>query len=218
MLLGKATKYGGGIVLYGDYYDLESLYNTVHEISKKSPIQGALNDVMLGFAYDIRKAYQKEREEKNFGSDEYDKVVYRGERILWPTFLFQIALLRWSASFQPTNRGQQANLYRIEHCAETALYEYDPLIARHCMAWLDSFHGESDDCLALYIEEVDYNYVCEGKVGKHRFKKLPEALYSLSVFAPSFIDFKKQIDLAMINENCRIKDLIDTREWPDFKW
>lgn len=218
MLIGEPTKYGAGIVLYGDYWDLKNLYATIHHISKNSPIKGGLNDFLIGLAYDIRHAYQKDREQKAFGNDDFDKVIYLGENILWPTFLFQLALLRWSAGFQPTNKEQQANLYRLEHCAEEALYEYDPITAKHCLNWLSSFYGESNDYLALYVEEVNYRYVCTGKAGKQRFKKLPESLYSLSTLSPHYTEFKAQIDIITKEKKCRPDDLHDMREGPEFKW
>jgi hypothetical protein len=36
-------------------------------------------------------------------------------------FLMKLAVLRWLAGFQPTSRNQQADLFRLEACAEQAL-------------------------------------------------------------------------------------------------
>lgn len=53
MILGRPTEYGTGIEIFGDYWDLKSLYNTVHFFTG---IEAAgANGHLLEFAYDIRK-------------------------------------------------------------------------------------------------------------------------------------------------------------------
>jgi len=37
MLTGKTTKYGAGITLYGDYWDLHNLYETIHFLANGAP-------------------------------------------------------------------------------------------------------------------------------------------------------------------------------------
>ena len=78
MLVAEATKYGAGITVYGDYWDLRELHETIHYLSESSPLKNHLSDFVIGLAYDIRHAYQKDRKEKIFGHDEYDKLTYRG--------------------------------------------------------------------------------------------------------------------------------------------
>ncbi|MBK8587075.1 MAG: hypothetical protein IPN88_17375 [Bacteroidetes bacterium] len=52
MLIGRPTPNGTGIEIFGDYWDLDSLYNTLHAITTEGT---ASNYVLLGFAYDVRK-------------------------------------------------------------------------------------------------------------------------------------------------------------------
>jgi hypothetical protein len=121
MLISEPTKYGAGVAIYGDYLDLKSLHQTIQDLCSNSPLSGKIEEFMLGLAYEIRHAYQRDREKENFGRDEYDQVRYRGVKLLWPVVMFQTSLLRWSAGFQPTTKNHQANLYRIEQCLESAL-------------------------------------------------------------------------------------------------
>ncbi len=218
MLIAKPTKLGAGLAIYGDYWDLCSLYETIHQLTAGSPLAGDIGDFMLGLAYDIRHAYQRDREEESFGNDEYDMVTYRGEKILWPIFLFQIALLRWSAAYQPTNKEQQANLYRLEHCAESCLKEYDALIAPKCMEWLESFSGVSNEYLTTYVPEACYRYIFETSGGKARFKKLPAVLHSLDSFSKEYNEFKIWIESVAKEKDCAPRELHNIQEWPDFKW
>ena len=136
MILATPTKYAAGITIYGDYNDLNGLRDTVLSLCDQNPLQASLTEFVMGLAYDLRHAYQKDREVRSFGFDEYDKVIYRGVSVLWPVFLVQLGLLRWAASFNPTTRDTQANLYRLEACAENALTSYDPMIGAWCFHWV----------------------------------------------------------------------------------
>ena len=82
MIFTTPTKYAAGITLWGDFNDLNSLHETIHNLVEGTPFNDEIKDMILGLAYDVRHAYQRDREEKVFGIDEYDKVVYRGEKIL----------------------------------------------------------------------------------------------------------------------------------------
>ena len=218
MLIARPTQHGAGLTLYGDYWDLENLHRTIHDLAAGSPLKGDLQDYLLGLAYDVRHAFQRDREEESFGRDEYDRVIYRGVKILWPVILFQTALLRWSAAYQSTGKEQQANLYRLEHCAESALNEYDASIARECVGWLDSFCGVPDDYLVTYVTEVCYRYVFTGAAGKTRFKRLPAALHSLRPFSKEYEEYKGNIAVVAKEKGCEPHELRLRREWPAFKW
>jgi hypothetical protein len=218
MLLAKPTKYGAGIAIYGDYWDLQSLHQTIHELSAGSPLEGDMENFLLGLAYDIRHAYQRDREEESFGYDEYDRVTYRGEKVLWPIFLLQTALLRWSAAYQSTNKEQQANLYRLEYCAESALNQYDPSIAKKCIEWLNTFSGVSNNYLTMYVSEVSYKYIFTNAAGKPRFKRLPVALHSLHSLTKEYKEFQLYIESVAKEKGCKPHELLDLSEWPDFKW
>ena len=59
MLCAEPTKHGSGIFLYGDVLDLTNLYSTIHALAKLLP-EDVLENHFLGFAYEIRKAYESE--------------------------------------------------------------------------------------------------------------------------------------------------------------
>ena len=99
LLLAKPTPHGAGILLSGDGRDLESLHETIHFLSNGVPLGGEFDDLVLGLAYDVRKAMEDQRETLAVETDYGEELSYKGERVLWPTFLLQLALLRWSAEW-----------------------------------------------------------------------------------------------------------------------
>jgi len=217
MLLALPTQHGAGASLFGDYWDLDNLHETIHSLVENSPLNEGLQKTALGLAYDIRHAYQRDREEREFGNDEYDTVVYRGAKILWPILLFQMSLLRYSASFKPTTKEQQANLYRLESCVENALLEYDDNAGRRCIEWLNSIPFVTQNYLSNYVPEIAYRFI-EGSPGKRRFKKLPVLLRQFSVMSDEYKEFEKQITEMAKEKNCHPQELEVVRDWPEIDW
>jgi hypothetical protein len=94
MLTSSPTKQGAGIVLYGDFLDLDTLYNTIHKIAEEGFAEEHTRNFILGLAYDIRKAKEKKREVKKLGIAREDSARYKGVAILWPHVIPQVAMLR----------------------------------------------------------------------------------------------------------------------------
>ena len=78
MLKGKPTEYGTGLIIYGDLYDLKSLYKTVSEISDYVGEENPDSDLYMSMAFSLRKAWEGHREEFNIGEPEYWDIKYRG--------------------------------------------------------------------------------------------------------------------------------------------
>jgi hypothetical protein len=123
MIFANPTKYGAGITVYGDLHDFQNLHETTHHLTELSPLIDGRGEFVLGLAYEVRHAYQGDREMLKLPADlmESETTTYFGFRELWPNFLMQLGLLRWAAGFQPTNKEHHANLFRLEACAESAL-------------------------------------------------------------------------------------------------
>ena len=217
MLIALPTQHGAGASLFGDYRDLDNLHETIHSLVENSPLNEGLQHTVLGFAYDIRHAYQRDRKEKSFGNDDYDTVVYRGVNVLWPILLFQMSLLRYSAAYMPTTKEQQSNLYRLESCVEKALLKYDGNTGRQCIEWLNSTPFVNQDYLSNFVPEVAYRFI-EGTRGKSRFKKLPILLRQLSIMSDEYKEFEKQITEMAKKKNCHPQERDVVRDWPDFDW
>ncbi len=219
MILAEPTKYGSGIKIYGDALDLNSLYETIHNISESPVLKGKLNDYILGFAYDIRKAKEATKEKIIMGFDDFDqKVTYLGVKILWPDFLFFVGLLRWASGFFPTTKIHQSYLYLLEHFAESCLTSYDYESGMKSYNWLVNFIGIRENYLVNFIYEQNKKFL-SFKDGKTRFKNLPNILYSLDSFSPEYKEFEKEILKISIKNNCDPLDIWSEEQINiNFKW
>lgn len=218
MLLAKPTKHGAGILLYGDYRDLESVYETIHYLSDGVPLETNFKDLVLGLAYDVRKAMEDRRETIIVESESGEKLEYKGENILWPTFLLQLGLLRWSAGFHPTSREVQANLFRLEACTEKALLEYDYATGRKALKWLERFSGFSDNYIIEFVTIVNRDYIIYSKNGLKRFKNLPTIILSMDPLSSEYQDFEMQIKEKGLEIPYDYKELRVEIDFPDFEW
>jgi len=218
MLVAKPTRYGAGATIYGDYYDLRGLHETIHSLVRDAPIKEVTSEFVLGLAYDLRHAYQGDRETEAFGVDELDTVKYAGVRVLWPILIPQVALLRWSASFAPTTKADQANLYRLEYCAESSLSEYDPKTGALCVELFSLFHGLPEDYLFEFVTECARRYIVEGPAGKSRFRRLPTILRMLAPMSSEYRDFRDRIMRIASEKGCNAHELQAKDDWPAFRW
>lgn len=218
MLLGHPTKKGTGFILLGDYYDLRNLYDTISEISDSIVLQGPLSDYLLGLNYDIRHAYENRRENIQLGLDEISGVKYYGIKMLWPCFIIQLGLLRWAASFIPTNNEHQSNLYRLESIVEKTLRETSPLIADDCLFWLKHFHGFKKDYLVQYLNDITYRFIFDESLHKKRINRLPMVLHMTFELSPEYKSYETLIMKIAKEKGCAPTELVNLDEWPDFTW
>lgn len=218
MLIAEPTRYRAGLRLYGDYNDLSSLHSTVHELADQIPLAGRFQEFVLGLAFELRKAYEGQRERREFGFDALDSVTYQGCKLLWPNFLVQVGLLRWAAAFNPTTKSLQANLFRLGAVTEDALRRSDAKIGAECIEWLAGFRGFPNDYLLQFVEDVCLDYVTETRPGKARFATLPRILRSTYSFSKDYQCFKERLEQISEFQKCKPGDLISRAEWPGFKW
>lgn len=220
MIISKPTPHGAGIFLYGDYNDLRSLHETIHELcAEGGPLIGQVNEYVLGLAYDIRHAYQGDRDTLAMDSGTQKDAPYYGVSILWPYFLVQLSLLRWAAAFIPTTKEIQSNLYRLEACTEEALLSYDHAIGTQCIKLMNCYAGLAHDYLVKFIDERAEEYIGYPSTGKKRFKQLPAILRSIAPSSAEYLEFEMQMQMIAKQKGCKAEELTSTRdEWPEYKW
>jgi hypothetical protein len=221
MLIAESTRYYAGIGLFGDFLDLRNLRETIHYLVEGDPIGGGespLGEFVLGLAYDVRHAYQKDRETREIISYRNDTATYAGFRYLWPFLLPQVGLLRWSASYHPTSRHHQAVLTKLEGCIEDVLCSIDPAIGKEVFDMLIHFAGLSGDYYVQSIEHCALLYVTEAKPGKARFRLLPKILHMMLPGSNEYEEFASHLEADAMENGCSPHELTDFAEWPDFKW
>ena len=218
MLFGEPTKKGAGIILWGDYHDLDNLYETISKLSDSLGPEGSISDFVLGLCYDIRHAYQGDREIKKFGDDELSKVKYYGVKLLWPYFIIQVGLIRWAASYTTTNSDQQSNLYRLENIIETSLKKASISITDECLYWLKHFSGFSQDYLDQYLNEITYRFIFDDTIDKKRINRLPKVLKMTWELSNEYKAFESYLIRKAKEKGCHPKELRVFEEWPEFNW
>jgi hypothetical protein len=216
MLTSAPTKLGAGITLYGDFFDLDSLYKTIHKIAEEGFMEESTRNFLLALAYDIRKAKESKRERKVLGFAE-DKVKYRGVRILWPIFLSQLAMLRHYAGYRTTDHRDQACLYLLEDCAITSLLAFDAHIGHETAKLLLNLPPFPHDYLFEFCSVCAREYV-SASVRENRFRTLPKTLRSMFWLSPGYQAFAKKMALLAEEKGCSPQSLEDATEWPRFQW
>lgn len=218
MLLGKSTKHGAGFTLAGDRNDLVDLHETIHYFASESgPIPAHHDEFVLGLAYDVRHAYQGDRHTESIGDNNANSTYFAVD-ILWPIFLVQIGLLRAAASYLPTQKSHQANLYRLEACAESALSTLDANVSRQCSRWLSEFSALPENYLISFVSYQSYLYVSASTTCKSRIRKLSNILHDISPYSQAYQVYEREAKATAEKEKCRPQDLHYFSEWPDFKW
>lgn len=135
MLSYQLLKNHAGILLVGDYDTLRCLHEIVHDVNDRSPLIADEEDSFLGLAYDVRKAYEKQREtlEPPRGYEEMGPRY--GVKILWPVLMTQHRMLRASLAYIDHGKRHQAITYALEAVIEDGVTEdfggdAKPILAR----------------------------------------------------------------------------------------
>ena len=99
MLSYRLLKNHTGILLIGDYTSLRWLHEVVHDVNERSPLVRDKEGMFLSLAYDVRKAYERQREIIS-PPPHYDEMGLRyGVQVLWPVLLLQQRMLRGSLAY-----------------------------------------------------------------------------------------------------------------------
>jgi hypothetical protein len=123
MLSFQLLKNHAGLLLVGDYTSLRCLHEVVHQVNDRSPLIKEEDGPFLGLAFDVRKAYELQREVLP-APEHYAEVGTRyGVQILWPVLLVQQRMLRISLAYLDHSRWHQAATYALEAVIEDALKE-----------------------------------------------------------------------------------------------
>ena len=123
MLSYSLLKNHAGILLVGDYTSLVALHEVVHDVNERSPIVKDKEGSFLGLAYDVRKAYERQREVIQPPKHIEEIGVRYGVQILWPVLMLQQRLLRQSLAFLNHTAKTQTIAYALEAVIEDALRE-----------------------------------------------------------------------------------------------
>jgi len=221
MLQSNPTKKGTGIEIWGDALDLRSLHSTIHKIadnvSEEIPETKAQALILLGFAYEVRKAEEGFRLHKTINPGPEQKCDYVGLQYLWVDVIMVISVLRYNAGFVILHEQDQANLFMLTHAIRTAMEHYDAEGAKRLTKYLKGGISSWDPMLILMLQGINFEYLSQ-KPGKTRFRKLADLIKGYtSHYEETHKLWKKELDKNAKKFNCSIFDL-DYEEYPEFEW
>jgi len=222
MIQAYPTKNGTGISIFGDYGDLNGLYETVHHIANTlheyDKHQKGQHQLLMNFAYEIRKAFSGQRlKEKLTYDGGCEKVDYYGFQLVWTDILIFISVLRYNAGYIQTDKLHQGNLYLLENVIEKALFDFDPVGANKIKDVFPQRINILDKYVFLIYQDLHIKYVSD-KAGRKRFRKIPELI--INHFYSSSKEYKDLIVSLQVSaqqQNCEILDL-EFSEFPEIIW
>lgn len=213
MLYATPTKKGTGMELFGHRDDLENLHETLHFLCGESEGELDRNEHALSLAYEIRKAFEGQREQRN---SEYGELF--GTRLTWPHVIFYTSYFRQLAGYRSTNKEHLSNLARLEHCVESALVEYDPKAGLEVISTYPAIGAIPPNFYDDYISDVIYSFLYDSGSGKMRFRRLPVLIRSLYPMSPEYRQYAAMLEREAKKHGCSPRQLRDAREWPEIEW
>jgi len=112
-----------GILLTGDYLALRKLHDVVHTVNEGSVLVKDKEGALLRLAYEIRKAYERQRRIIT-PPKHYEEVGVRyGFEVLWPEIIVTSRMLRESMAFMATDKSTQSIVFNLEALIEEAIEE-----------------------------------------------------------------------------------------------
>ncbi|SFP79962.1 DUF6904 family protein [Parafilimonas terrae] len=222
MLQAYHTKNGTGISIFGNYGELNLLYDIIHHIAnsldQKEGSQEAQFQLLMNFAYEVRKATsgQRLKEQFTFDGDDVQHTLY-GFQLVWTDILILISALRHNAGYTSTDKLQQAILYQLEYITELALFEYDPVGANDIKDLIARGINVSSQYAFNIYQALHIKYVTE-KAGKSRFRKIPELIDThFSEWRQEHKNLVASFQRLAKEQNCAIADL-EFSDFPEIVW
>ena len=220
MLQAYPTQKGTGVILFGDYSDLSLLYGTVHKVASTlnendSQTKGQFQ-LLMNFAYEIRKAKQGAREVEKFNLNG-EEISYYGFKEVWVDILAFVCSLRSLAGYIMLDKLEQSMLYTLEYVLEKALFDYDPQGAEKAKSLLNGRLSVNQKYIFQLYQTLHKDFVSSTS-GKKRFRSIYDLMISyynpLSSKHKSIIeDFRRSAS----HYNCDITEL-EVSEFPDIVW
>lgn len=202
MLTSKSSENQKGILIIGDYYDLKNLHDTIHGITYEG-VYG--EEILLSFAYDIRKAFygNKGKEVYLIDGNTYTSLYVE---IPWPIAICAANILRELAGYTNTSKEIQSNLYRLEFIIESVLKYETASMSYDLIKWVNRFKLPPAEYLSHLIYYIVYKDL-KFDENKDRFLQLKENLDLLNPYNAAHKDFVATLENEAKNLGCTVKSL-----------
>ncbi|HEY1008577.1 MAG TPA: hypothetical protein VGE58_00620 [Daejeonella sp.] len=222
MLQAYPTKNGTGVSIFGDYGDLTSLYDTVHQVAdsldENNKWQKGQHELLMNFAYEIRKGFSGQRltDKVQYPGEEHI-LHYYGFQLVWTDMLIFISALRRNAGYIQTDKMHQANMYLLEYVVEKALHDYDLTGAAEIKNFIGRGIATDTEYAFIIYQAVHLEFVTD-RGGKTRFRKIPKILSNyFNTWAPEHKGLIASFQQSAKQQNCEITDL-SYSNFPEIRW
>jgi hypothetical protein len=122
MLSQTPLKNHAGILIIGDYTSLRWMHEALHEVNNNSVlVKDKDESQLIAMAYEVRKAYEQQREIINPSPLLPEIGIRFGFRSTWPLIIFRSKLFRESLGFFDSSKKQQAVAFTLEALIEEGL-------------------------------------------------------------------------------------------------
>lgn len=220
MIIANPTKSGTGIQIWGDYGDLNFLYQTASKlmVTEEEALNKYVNErsrLLSFFCYELDQAFLGNRDIKKLHYTN-EESCYFGFKIDWVTYIMTLSCLRDNASFVILDEADIANIRLLEYWGKHAMIEYDEKGANSLKPYIElGIH--TDEYVYFFHQMLVHTYYTQ-KPTVNRFRKIPELfnlLYGPATKRNTFVNILKK-DAEKLN--CDIGDLDPQYGDIDFKW
>ncbi|SFM17558.1 DUF6904 family protein [Pelosinus propionicus] len=235
MIFVKHTPNHAGVAIYGDYLDIEELYNTLHDVVGKENEYTSYQGVrmrVLGFCYELRHALMGNREFEyvDNGMDENrmkelamitpKKNIYVGTHVLWPEMLFIIMCLsdfillrqkkikypEWDANTAAVHKFQAAVGECLKQVVTETSYKRILNMITHDYTW---FYGYT----IQYIDILNGKFLAMSK--EKRLKSIATIAKRIAEIGDEYRAVREEVLEESLNYNCPVDEIQYDWDYPD---
>lgn len=219
------TRRGFGVELWGTSQDLHSLYEVIGKFwndENNLNKEGFENrdNLISGFSYELRKAYEAKRLKKKTSHYSFDEIAYLGARISWVHFLFSLSALKYNMRFRETNKFDISMILQIEYWLEKAMSDYDENGAKYLTKYIEDGIYGANEYIYQYMRSINLDYFLLGG-GKKAFRQLPELLKRAIIFTDEYKEYLQFLEKESKRLNCEITNIEiddDHVDYESMKW
>lgn len=203
-----------GLLLVGDYTSLRWLHEVVHDVNERSPLIEEEDGPFVALAYDVRKAYEQQREILLPPPNGLEEMGTRyGVQILWPVLLLQQRMLRVSLGYLDHSKRHQAITYALEAVIEEGLREdFGP----EGQSLINLWQRLDPTCRDMFDKLDSRGAIFCAWSKAERKRRLAALLISFDPMYESAHDFREERgEIGLLSQELKSWE---NKEWPDPKW
>jgi hypothetical protein len=206
-----STKKGMGAELWGTYDDLRTIYEVIGNFWNRDGFTekegfSSRDQVISGFAHEIRKAYEGSRLTRNHSHIMPDPVVHFGCKLSWVHLIFAMNAIRFNMRFFESNKMDLGLMLQLEYWLEDALNNYDKLGATALIPYLNGGIEQGNPYIYQFMRSINAEHF-QLKWGKTSFRKLGQLLRKAVYGTEEYRKYHTELIIDAQQLGCKINEL-----------